>query len=140
MSDEGFSILYAEDDPEDRQIFLEAARQANAKIAIKEAADGQQLLRYLSELSGEADLPHAIVSDLRMPLIDGLEVLDEVKNNASWKQIPFVLFSTSTNHQDINRALELGAAAYFSKPDSYEEVLRMVRRIIAVCENSHTEV
>lgn len=133
MSSKPISILYAEDDEEDRFFFLEAIQLVNESLRIINANNGQEVLRYLSSLEPDAELPQAIVSDLRMPLCDGLELLRKVKQDLRWQQIPVILFSTSSTHADISTALQLGVQAFFTKPGTYQEFNNIVEQILAVC-------
>lgn len=133
MNSKSVTILYAEDDEEDRFLFLEGAQFVNESIKIFHVENGKEVLRYLAALDPGEELPLAIVSDLRMPLCDGLELLRIVKQNIRWKQIPVILFSTSSSHADISLATQLGVRAYFTKPGTYKEFIEIVDRILNLC-------
>lgn len=130
-----FSILYAEDDPEDRQLFMDAIAEMDISVEIIEAENGDQLLQYLYKVKEPAALPGAIISDLRMPIKDGLDVLKAVKEDPKLKHIPFILFTTSSTKADLNKAMQLGADGFFSKPGTYMEIINTVNKALVLCFN-----
>lgn len=126
-------ILYAEDDEEDRFIFLEAVRSVDESINIINVSNGQEAVDCLAKNSAGQELPLAIVSDLRMPRCDGIDLLRRVKQEPRWKHIPVVLFSTSSSRADIALANSLHAEAFYTKPGTYQEFVDMVKAILARC-------
>ena len=137
MSTKPFLILYAEDDEEDRFLFLEAVRFVDEDFQIINAENGQEVLRYLSEVEHEEALPLAIISDLQMPLCNGLELLRKIKQDLRWQQIPVILFSTSSSQSDVATAAQLGVEAFFTKPGTYQEFMYTVKQILAVCREKY---
>ena len=129
-------ILHADDDEEDRFIFRDGVREVDEKIKLVQLEDGHSLIRYLSEVKDPDELPCVIVSDMKMPLTDGTEVLRIIRKHPEWHHIPVVILSTSSTDYDRNISLDLGATAFFSKPDSYVEVTHMVKEIMRVVKNS----
>lgn len=127
-------ILYAEDDEEDRFIFLEAIRSVDASIRIINVSNGQEAVDYLVQSATGHDLPLAIVSDLRMPCCDGIDLLRRVKEDSRWKHIPVVLFSTSSSRSDVALATSLQVEAFYTKPGTYQEFINMVKAILALCQ------
>ena len=125
-----FPILYAEDDTEDRQLFIESVREADENINLITVENGHEALTCLLQACQPVDLPLVIVSDLRMPLCDGLEMLRIIKADARWKHIPVILFSTSSSNSDRMKAQSLGVDAFFTKPDTYQEYIQIVKLII----------
>ncbi|HET7898102.1 MAG TPA: response regulator [Flavisolibacter sp.] len=128
-------ILYAEDDEEDRFFFMEGVRSVNDNIQIVTAENGQDAIDYLRAIGPGQDLPSAIVSDLSMPLCDGLDMLRRVKSECCWKHIPVVLFSTSSSRFDLSLATQLGAEAFFTKPETIQEFIKTVQNILDVCRD-----
>lgn len=126
-------ILYAEDDEEDRFLFLEAVRSIDENISIINAGNGQEAMDYLERISRDQELPLVIVSDLRMPLCDGLDLLRLIKQDLRWKQIPVILFSTSSSRSDVALATSLQVEAFYTKPGTYQEFIEMVKVILALC-------
>ena len=127
------TILYAEDDEEDRFLFLEGVRCIDENIRIITAENGQEVLRYLLNITTDQEIPLAIVSDLRMPLCDGLDMLRRVKQELRWQQIPVILFSTSSSHADVSAATRLGVEAFFTKPGTQKEFMKTVKKKLEVC-------
>lgn len=134
MNDTSFPILYAEDDEEDRFLFLEGVREANANFSVVTVENGTEVINYLLQMSERHQLPLAIVSDLRMPLCDGWDVLRMVKQHPAWRHIPVIIFSTSSSRAEIKAAQHLGANAFFSKPGTYQEVIAIVQEIMGICK------
>lgn len=106
-------FLLADDDEDDRDFFCEILRRIDPSIICYYAEDGVQALDVLKE---EAVKPDIIFLDINMPRINGWQCLNEIKTLNPYKNIPVVIYSTSTYKRDINRALELGAFAFFAKP------------------------
>lgn len=136
MNNKQVSILYAEDDEEDRFIFLEAVRGANKNIHIINVQNGQDVLNHLGKVESEHELPSAIVSDLQMPLCDGLDMLRAVRQEPRWSAIPVILFTTSSSRTDISTATKLGVQAYFTKPATYQEYIERVKEILEICKET----
>ncbi|HEU4903209.1 MAG TPA: response regulator [Flavisolibacter sp.] len=134
MNNTPFPILYAEDDEEDRFLFLEGVREANENVSVVTVENGTEVLDYLLQISEPHQLPSAIVSDLHMPLCDGWDVLRMIKQHPEWRQIPVVIFSTSSSRAEITAAQHMGADAFFSKPGTYQEVIAIVQKIIGICK------
>ncbi|HET7897861.1 MAG TPA: response regulator [Flavisolibacter sp.] len=132
-------ILYAEDDEEDRFFFLEGVKCVNENVQIVTAENGQDAIDYLAAIAPDQELPAAIVSDLSMPLCDGLDMLRRVKNEGRWKHIPVVLFSTSSSRFDVSMATQLGAEAFFTKPETVPEFMKTVQTILALCKEPRNE-
>lgn len=130
-------ILHADDDEEDRFIFLESVKEVDENINLLQMEDGLSLIQYLNSVKNLHEVPCVIVSDMKMPLTDGTEVLKFVRSHPHWKHIPVIILSTSSTDYDRNLSLKLGATAFFSKPGSYPEVTRMVRKIMGICDEHH---
>lgn len=138
MNDTSFPILYAEDDEEDRILFLESMQAANANFSIVSVENGREVINYLLQMSERHQQPLAIVSDLRMPLCDGWDVLRMVKQHPAWRQIPVIIFSTSSSRAEISAAQHLGADAFFSKPGTFPEFIAIVQEIMEICKEFRT--
>ncbi len=119
-----FRILIADDDIDDVQLTKDCFTENNLPIHVNEVADGQILLDQLKgicECSDTKNLPQLILLDLNMPRKSGFEALKELKQDDKLRKIPVVIFSTSKATQDIERAYELGASCYVSKPNTFDE-------------------
>jgi CheY-like chemotaxis protein len=125
------TILVVEDDP-DHYVLLElAARRAGVSAQLKRAADGNEAMQYLGGAGAFADrgthpLPTIILSDLKMPRINGLELLQWVRAQPLLKRIPFILFSSSIQASDVNRAYDHGVSSYLLKPAALDDLVQML--------------
>jgi CheY-like chemotaxis protein len=125
------SFFLADDDADDRSLFTESLEQIKADVNCTEAADGKELL---SNLSQSDEKPHAIFLDINMPEMDGWQCLKHLKSTPDFKQIPVIMYSTSSNQKEIKLAFDLGAMCYCIKPENFTE-LKMVLQGIA--DNIH---
>ncbi|MEJ7766882.1 MAG: response regulator [Chitinophagaceae bacterium] len=119
-----FRIILADDDFEDFQFIRNAFRENDWEIHLSHVEDGQYLIDILnaqSKYNKLGELPHLILLDLNMPRKHGLEVLKEIKENLTLRKIPVLIFSTSYNTSDIQKAYELGANCYVTKPQTVSE-------------------
>lgn len=121
-------IVLVDDDEDDRYIFQEGFCKAGCTNRFKQFEDGKQFLEYLHNASLE-ELPSLILLDLNMPVVDGREVLRIIKTNSKWVKIPVVVFTTSKLDADRQKAYDLGANCFVSKPSVYSEVLEITRSI-----------
>lgn len=119
-----FKIIVADDDDDDIQLTKDCFIESQLPVYVYNVGDGQILIDHLKTMTGlsdKKDLPQLIILDLNMPRKSGLEVLEELKQDDALRKIPVVIFSTSETAKDVERAYELGASCYVSKPDSLEE-------------------
>ncbi|HLH18385.1 MAG TPA: response regulator [Bryobacteraceae bacterium] len=130
------TILYADDDAEDRMLVLEAFKESRLRNELHFVEDGEELMDYLhrrgafAHLAGHP-LPGLILLDLNMPRKDGREALEEIKRDPVLRAIPVVVLTTSKAEEDILRAYNLGVSSFVVKPvtfDSLVEVTRMLQR------------
>jgi CheY-like chemotaxis protein len=119
-----FRILIADDDLDDVQLTKDCFIENKLPVRFNEVGDGQILMDHLngiSKSSGSKELPQLILLDLNMPRKSGFEALKELKENDTLRKIPVVVFSTSIASKDIEKAYELGASCFVSKPNTLEE-------------------
>ena len=119
-----FRIMIADDDNDDVQLTKDCFNENRLPIQVSDVGDGQVLLDYLKEMNESIkakQLPQLILLDINMPRKTGFEVLEELKQDESLRKIPVVVFSTSHSLKDVERAYELGASCFVSKPNSFEE-------------------
>jgi two-component system, chemotaxis family, chemotaxis protein CheY len=118
-------FLVVEDSPTMRQMIAFSLKRLNAKII--EAVDGLDALRKLS--GGEKiDL---ILTDINMPVMDGLKLVSMVRQNASLRDIPIIIITTEGAEEDRERALALGANAYIAKPIQSSQLIRTISELLA---------
>jgi CheY-like chemotaxis protein len=118
-----FRILIADDDEDDVQMTKECFIDNKLAVDVNEVGDGQYLMDHLQSLKSThgKDFPQLIILDLNMPRKNGLETLKELKEDNMLCRIPVVVFSTSKAPGDIEKAYELGASCFVSKPNSLDE-------------------
>ena len=126
-----FTVLYVEDNPADRMLVSEFFDCTRRNCLIITVNDGAEALEYLQ---GEGRYDHALVPDLilldlNLPKVDGREVLRRIKQHPRLKHIPTIVFSTSTNEQDIQATLEDHANCYVVKPRDLDDFAQVMDRI-----------
>jgi two-component system NarL family response regulator len=115
-------VLVADDHPVVRHGVIANVRPQRDMTVVAEAGDGVEALALIKE-----QLPDVILLDLRMPLMDGLDVLREV--NTSRLQTKVIIMTTFESEEDVNRAMKAGARGYLLKDSSQEEILDAIRRV-----------
>jgi CheY-like chemotaxis protein len=126
-------ILVVEDSEQDIELTLAALEGHNVANEVDIARDGAEALDYLFRRGAFAnrlgDLPVVILLDLKMPRVDGLEVLREIKGHPELKKIPVVMLTSSREEQDLVRSYELGVNAYVVKPVNFEQFMESVKQL-----------
>jgi CheY-like chemotaxis protein len=126
-------ILLVEDDPRDVELTLTALGDYNLANEVSVVRDGQQALDYLNckgEFSNRSqENPAVLLLDLKLPKIDGLEVLKQVKGDERLKRIPVVVLTSSREEVDMMRSYELGVNAYVVKPVDFHEFVNAVKEL-----------
>ena len=132
-------ILIAEDDADDRFLLQTAFEERGYSDKIEFVHNGVELMQYLENNGSSSDkFPCFILMDLNMPKKDGRQVLEEIKRNPRFKQIPVIVFTTTKNEMEIRRCYELGANTYIVKPISFEALLHVVDNIKSYWLNTAT--
>lgn len=122
------TILYADDDPEDRMLVQDAWDESRLGNDLHFVEDGEELMDYLyrrnrfRNLEGEP-LPGLILLDLNMPRKDGREALREIKADPALRMIPVVVLTTSKAEEDILRAYDLGVNSFIVKPVTFQSLV-----------------
>ncbi|ALO26666.1 MULTISPECIES: response regulator [Leptospira] len=130
LQDQSISILYAEDNPQDSELTLRSLKRHNLTNQVKLVRDGEEALEYLYatgryENRDKAQLPSLILLDLKMPKVDGIEVLRRVRSEEFTKMLPVVILTSSAEEKDIVESYRLGVNSYVVKPldfDKFSEV------------------
>jgi CheY-like chemotaxis protein len=124
-------VLLVEDDPGDVLMTREAFEDHKVRNRLNVVSDGVDALAYLrrEEPFQGAARPDLILLDLNLPRRDGREVLAEIKNDASLRQIPVVVLTTSAADEDVLRSYQLHANAYVTKPVDFERFVSVVKQI-----------
>lgn len=125
-------ILLVEDNPDDVALTLRAFSKNNISNKVVVAIDGVEALDYLFARGMHAnrevtDLPVVVLLDLKLPKIDGLEVLQSIRQNMVTQWIPVVVLTSSTEEMDVINSYKLGANSYVRKPVNFEDFIEAVR-------------
>lgn len=121
------TILYIDDDADDRQFFSEAARNLDSAVLIYTAKDGAEGLKALREL---VVMPDFIFLDMNMPVMNGEQFLSEVKKEVRLRSIPVVIYSTTTPPAEAIGYKKLGAYRVVAKPTSMAGIARVIGSVI----------
>jgi CheY-like chemotaxis protein len=127
-------ILLVEDDPDDEALALRALRRNNIKNEVVVVRDGTEALDYLfgtgSYASRDAnDLPQVVLLDLKLPKIDGLEVLRRIRADPTTELLPVVVLTSSKEDRDVVESYSRGANSYVRKPVEFNEFSEAVRQL-----------
>jgi len=125
------SILLVEDNPDDEALALRAFKKSAISNPIVVARDGAEALDYLYAQGQYAnredkELPAVVLLDLKLPKIDGLEVLARIRENALTKHLPVVILTSSKHEEDLVNGYNLGANSYVRKPVDFNEFVQAV--------------
>jgi len=128
------TILLVEDNPDDVALTLRALKKNNLLNEVVVAKDGVEALDYLFCEGKFADrthdhLPELILLDLKLPKVDGLEVLKRIRANSRTKLLPIVILTSSNEQSDIISGYELGVNSYIRKPVDFEQFIEAVRQL-----------
>ena len=126
------TILVVDDDPNDLILIEWAFREIGVIDCIHTVNGGQQAIDYMAGEGKYSDrslypYPTFVTTDLKMPGVDGLAVLEHLKNNPAWAIIPTVVLTASRDLDDIKKAYMLGASSYHVKPNTPDELHRLLR-------------
>ena len=123
-------VLVAEDNEDHRFLTMRALRDVEGvRIDVEGVRNGEEALAYVYRQGEYADkpLPHVIFLDLRMPKVNGLEVLEKIKEDADLACIPVVVLTSSDRAEDVDAAYRLGTNSYVRKPGSADDLRRGLR-------------
>jgi CheY-like chemotaxis protein len=126
-----FTVLLAEDDPNDRRLFQLALRRNKKPIQVHEVADGMEVIQYLKGEGKFAErnkfpFPNLLILDLKMPRMTGLEVLHWLRHKPEFARLCTVMLSGSGLDADVAEAYRLGANSYFEKPNDFNHFIKVL--------------
>ena len=134
MTESPLEILLVEDNPNDAELSLYALKKFKIANSIHHARDGEEALTYLfKQVAGQQDMsvrvPRLILLDLKLPKVDGLEVLRKLKSDPRTQSVPVVVLTSSREERDIIESYNLGVNSYIVKPIDFEQFMEAVRSV-----------
>lgn len=134
MSGRVIEVLLVEDNPTDEELTLRAFRKNNFANEVKVVRDGEEALDYIfcTQEYSERDIrqqPRLILLDLKLPKVDGMEVLQRIRADERTHKIPVVMLTSSREEQDVIRSYDLGVNSYIVKPVDFEQFTEAVRQL-----------
>lgn len=127
-------ILLVEDNPDDEELTMRALKKNNVANEVVVARDGAEALDYLlgngqAGGQGARELPELILLDLKLPKVDGLEVLRRMRSHPSTRRLPVVVLTSSAEEKDLLASYDLGVNSYVRKPVDFVEFTEAVRQL-----------
>ena len=126
-------IFLVEDNPDDQALTTRALKKNNISNKIVIANDGAQALEYLfgpvPRFGGRGALPQLVLLDLKLPKVDGIEVLAKIRADKRTKRLPVVILTSSKEDQDLIRSYDGGANSYIRKPVDFDQFTEAVRHL-----------
>ncbi len=122
-------LLLVEDNPMDVDLAIRAFKRRRLSNPIEVARDGEEALAWLARWDAGEPTPAVILLDLKLPRVDGLEVLARLKAHPVYRSLPVVVLTTSGENQDVRRAYELGVNSYIVKPVDFEKFVEVASQI-----------
>ena len=130
MNVKQLNILLADDDTDDCIFFKEALEKLQLSVHLTTVHDGDELMKLLTNETNE--LPHVLFLDINMPRKNGFECLSEIKQNEKLKDLPVVIFSTSSSQNNINRVFKIGAHVYIRKPGDFSQLMQVIYHALPI--------
>jgi len=127
MTDEAKRILLVEDDPDHELLTIRALKRSNIANDVKVARDGEEAINIL--FAEGALQPQVILLDLKLPKLDGLEVLRRIRENESTRMLPVVVLTSSDEERDLVRSYQLGVNSYIRKPVNFNDFAEATRQL-----------
>jgi CheY-like chemotaxis protein len=128
------TVLHVEDDSNDVLLFQHACQRAGVTLELQAVDDGDQAIAYLSGANKFSDrahypLPHLVLLDLKMPRVNGFEVLAWMRRDEKFRRLPVVVLTSSNHEADVKRAYDSGANSYLVKPVSFDALIELIKAI-----------
>jgi CheY-like chemotaxis protein len=126
-------ILLAEDNEHDVELTIAALDEhnlANEVVVVRDGAEAMDYLQHRGKFAGHANgLPVVVLLDLKMPKVDGLEVLRQMRADPVLKQVPVVMITSSREEQDLVNSYKLGVNAYVVKPVDFQKFIQSIKQV-----------
>jgi len=128
------TILHVDDDSNDLVLFQHACQKADLRCNLQNVEDGDQAINYLRGAEEFADrerypLPTLVLLDLKMPRLNGFDVLTWLRSNEQLRSTPVVVLSSSNHDADVKRAYDLGASSYLVKPVGFDSLVEIAKSL-----------
>jgi len=127
MKQKDINILLVEDNPDDIELTLEAFKNNNLANKITVARDGEEALDII--FGNKDKKPDIILLDLKLPKVDGLEILRRVKSDEDTRVIPVIILTSSKEESDLIKSYKLGVNSYIRKPVDFKEFIKVVKKL-----------
>ena len=141
MNEQRTDVLIVDDNPSDAELVVASIRKRLPSVSTLVVRDGAQAIATLADRPA-SEAPRLILLDLKMPKVDGFEVLRQIKLDPRTGSIPVVVMTSSSLPQDVRLAYSLGANSYVVKPITFEQLRETVGRVIeywlSIDQGSHT--
>jgi CheY-like chemotaxis protein len=133
-------ILLVEDNPADIYLAKEALKESDVPVQLHVVEDGVKAINFLLKKAPyeSVDTPHVILLDLKLPIKDGLEVLEEIRLHPGLKRVPVVVITSSEHEKDISRTFSLDATCYITKPIDPDQLISTIKLVNALPQLSQT--
>jgi len=132
------NIYLIDDDMDDIELFREALEEVNPSILLQYANDGYEAVKNLTERKDA--LPDLIFLDISMPTFSGLQCLASFKKDEQLKDLPVIMYTTSSQEREIRTARELGASAFVTKPNDFKVLKRLLALVLDTPVDQLTDV
>jgi CheY-like chemotaxis protein len=133
MQDSIVDILLVEDNPNDAELAIRALNNNNLANRIHWVKDGEEALDYIFYRGDYSNrrrhLPRVVLLDLRLPKLDGVEVLTAIRNNEETKKLPVVVLTSSKEERDLVETYKLGVNSFVAKPVAFDEFVKTVAEL-----------
>jgi DNA-binding response OmpR family regulator len=127
MTDDAKLILLVEDDPDHELLTIRALKRANIGNDVRVARDGEEAINLL--FGDDAIRPQVILLDLKLPKVDGLEVLRRIRESSTTRMLPVVVLTSSDEERDLVRSYQLGVNSYIRKPVNFNDFAEATRQL-----------
>lgn len=120
-------LFLVDDDTDDQEIFGNALRSVDATIILQQAFNGEQALERL--VMNEVN-PDVIFLDLNMPVMNGIQCLEQIKTNPQLASIPVIIYTTTADPSVISKVISMGAAQFYTKPEKMDELVYLLKKVL----------
>lgn len=136
MDKDYIHIILADDDEDDRMLFTDAFDELKINTKVNTFNDGVELMNYLN--GADAILPNVLFLDLNMPKKNGIECLEEIKENERFNDIAIAIYSTSSSEEHIEETFIKGANIYIKKPSDFNTLKKVLSEVVTINWQYHT--